>query len=128
MEHSLAERTSMKLGILNSELGIAVIDGLEDLGYIQTERIKKQMPEGAKMNDLAFFYMADRDWIVINKAHELYEYYSEIIPLYLELSEEGRKKSVVAAPTETIKAAFYILDGVIADRALIYGKVGEVNA
>ena len=113
----------MRLGILNSDLGIAVIDGLEDFGYIQIEKIKKQMPEGANLNDLAFFYMADRDWVVINKSHVLYEYYSEIIPIYLTLSEKSRKESIKAEPTETVKAALHILDGVIADRLLIYGKV-----
>lgn len=113
----------MKLGILNEELGIVVIDSLADLGYIQTVLIKKQMPEGANMNDLAFFYMPDRDWVVINKSHVLYEYYSEIIPIYLTLSEKSRKKSMNAAPTDTVKSALRILDGVIADRLLIYGKV-----
>ena len=113
----------MNIGILNEELGIVVIYSLADLGYIQTVLIEKQMPEGANLNDLAFFYMPDRDWIVINKAHDLYWYYSEIIPIYLTLSEKSRKESMKAAPTETVKAALHILDGVIADRLLIYGKV-----
>lgn len=113
----------MKLGVLNDELGIVVIDSLDDLGHIQTELIKKQMPEGANLNDLAFFYMPDRDWIVINKDHYLYWYYSEIIPVYLKLSEENRKKCVAEVPTDATKCAFHILDGVICDRTLIYGKV-----
>lgn len=109
----------MRLGILNEELGIVVIDSLDDLGNIQSEQIRKQMPEGTNLSDLAFFYMPDRDWVVINKDHELYWYYSEIIPAYLELSEKSRKECVEKAPTDTTKRAFYILDSVIRDRALI---------
>lgn len=109
----------MNIGILNEKQGIMVVDSLDDLGYIQIELIKKQMPEGAKLSDLAFFYMSDRDWIVINKTHKLYWYYSDIIPIYLELSAESRKECVAKAPTDTTKRAFYILDSVIRDRALI---------
>jgi len=116
----------MRLEILNGELGIAVIDKVKDLGHIQIEMIKKQMQKGANLNDLAFFYIPDRDWIVINKSHKLYRVYMEIIPIYLELSEESRKKCVEKAPTETIKMAYTILDSVIRNRALIYGKVGTV--
>lgn len=112
----------MKLGILNSDLGIAVIDSIEDIGKIQLERVKKQMPEGAKLKDLAFFYMADRDWIVINKNHCLFEYYSQIIPAYLELSAESRKKAYDGVPNRTVREGFDILEDVIRKRLLIYGK------
>ena len=53
----------MRLGILDAELSICTIDGLEDLGAIQERRIREQMPERARLEDLAFFYMPDRDWI-----------------------------------------------------------------
>lgn len=109
----------MKLGILNEELGILMIESSDDLGQIQSEQIKKQMPEGVNLKDLAFFYMPKRDWVVINKDHELYGYYSEIIPVYLELSEKSRKECIEEAPTATLKCAFRILDGVIRDRVLI---------
>ena len=112
----------MKIGVLNEKLGIMVVEGLEDLGHIQTEQIKEQMPEGAELKDLAFFYMPDRDWIVLNNSHEMYWYYSEIILIYLELSVESRKKAYIKAPTDTIKKAFDILDDVIRQRFLIYGK------
>lgn len=112
----------MNIGILSEKQGIMVVDSLDDLGYIQVMQIKKQMPEGANMNDLVFFYMPDRDWVVINKSHALYEYYSQIIHTYLELSERSRKECVAEAPTDAVKSAFRILDGVIRDRALIYGN------
>ena len=112
----------MNIGILNEKLGIMTIDTLDDLGYVQVTRIKKQMPEGATLENLAFFYMADRDWIVINRAHALYEYYSEVIPIYLELSEQSRRECVKTAPGKAIRRAFNMLDGVIRDRALIHRK------
>ena len=114
----------MKLGILNSELGIAVIEGIEDLGDIQVQIIKKHMPEGVSLNDLAFFYMPDRDWIVINKSHHLYEYYSQIVPTYLELSVDHRKEAYAAAPTDTLRLGFDILDEVITQRLLIFNQKG----
>ncbi len=116
----------MKIGILNKNLKIMVVDSLDDLGYIQTQQLKKILPEGAEPNDLAFFYMPDRDWIVINKSHILYDFYSQSIITYLELSESGRKECVEAArkecveaaPIDTIKQAFKILDDVILSRHL----------
>lgn len=112
----------MKLGILNADLGIAVVDSMDDLGDFYTELLKKQMPDGANLCDLAFFYMNDRDWIVLNKSNKRYEFYEEIIQVYLELSEEMRKKCFEEAPTGTIKNAFRILDSVIINRALIYER------
>lgn len=112
----------MRIGVLDEKLGIMVVEGLEDLGYIQTKQIKMQMPEGATLNDLAFFYMPDRDWIVINKGHKLYDLYSQIIPCYLEMSVECRKKAHTAKLIDTVKNAFDILDDVIRQRFLIYGK------
>lgn len=106
----------MRYGILNSELGIVVVEGIADLGDIQVRLLEKQMPEGASLNDLALFYMYDRDWIVINKSHHLYEYYSQIVPIYLELSADSRKKAYSAAPTDNIKRCFDILDDIIRRR------------
>ena len=108
----------MNIGILNEKLGIVVIDSLDDLGYIQTQQIKKQLPVGAELKDLAFFYMPDRDWIVINKSHILYDFYSQIIPTYLELSEKSRKECIAEVPADAIKRAFCILDDVILSRQL----------
>ena len=110
----------MRYGILNSELGIAVIEGIEDLENMQVRLLEEQLPDGAVLNDLAFFYMPDRDWIVINKSHSLYEYYSELIPTYMELSADSRKKVRSTAPTDTIKEAFDILDGVIRRRSVYF--------
>lgn len=112
----------MRLGILNGELNICTIDGLEDLGAIQEERIREQMPEGARLEDLAFFYMPDRDWIVVNRSHRLYEYYTQIIQDYLELSEEGRKQAAEQAPMEEVVDALRILDGVIWRRKQIHAR------
>lgn len=113
----------MRYGILNRELGIAVIEGIEDLGDIQVRLLKEQMPEGADLKDLAFFYMYDRDWIVINKSHCLYEYYSELIPTYMELSADSRKEVQSAAPTYTVKSGLDLLDDVIRRRILIHENV-----
>ena len=110
----------MRLGILNGELGIAVIEGIEDLGHLQSEEIKKNIPEGATIESLAFFYMPDRDWIVLNKGHELYWFYSDAIPVFLELSEKSRKECVAQAPTDTVRKAWEILEEVIMRRQLIY--------
>lgn len=112
----------MKIGILNEELGIAVIDSIEDLGHIQINKIRKQIPEGSELNDLVFFYMADRDWIVINKSNKLYDQYVQLIPAYLNLSEGSRKEAYVAAQNDMIMAAFDILEDVIRKRILIYGR------
>ena len=112
----------MRLGILNEKLGICTIEGLRDLDGIQEQKIVSQMPDGAKPGDLAFFYMSDRDWIVINMSHELYEYYAQIIQDYLELSEEGRKQAAERAPVEEVSRALQILDDVIWRRKLIYGE------
>lgn len=113
----------MRLGILDAELGICTIDGLEDLGAIHERRIREQMPEGARLEDLAFFYMPDRDWIVVNRSHRLQEYYTLIIQDYLGLSEDVRKKVVGQAPTKEVFEALRILDDIIFRRRLIYGKV-----
>ena len=117
----------MNIGILNEKQGIMAVDSLDDLGHLQIMQIKKQMPEGAKLSDLAFFYMVDRDWIVINKNHALYEFYSNIIPDYLELSEKSRKEFVVKAPTEIIKIAMNILDDVIRYRVFLT-RLGDRKA
>lgn len=120
----------MKIGILNEKHGIVVVDGLEDLGYIQIELIEKQMPKGAKLSDLAFFYMADRDWIVINRDHALFEFYSEIMPIYLELSSESRKKCMEEKTMASFKEAFSLLNSVIRYRRLLNGKCdgNSINA
>lgn len=112
----------MRLGIINAELGICGIDSIEDLGAIQEERIKAQMPENTCLGDLAFFYMYDRDWIVINRSHALHEPYTEIIQSYLGMSEEERRKLYIQTPTN-IKGALRILDGIISRRALIYRAI-----
>lgn len=108
----------MKLGVLNGELGIFVVDGLGDLGALPEKRLRSQMPKGAELGDLAFFYVPDRDWIVVNSSHPFAEYYAEIISCYLELSEEGRREAVANAPTDVVKAALRILDDVIWRRRL----------
>lgn len=115
----------MRLEILNEKLGICTIKGLRDLGSIQKQEIMSQMPEKMKPDDLAFFYMPDRDWIVINRNHELYEYYAQIIQDYLELSEEGRKQAVAQAPVKEVVQGLRILDGVILRRKAIYGTGGN---
>lgn len=112
----------MKIGILNSELGIATIDSTDDLGIIQINEIERQRPEGAEFDHLAFFYMADRDWIVINKSHNMYKYWLDIIMIYLKLSENSRKKAYEEAPNDTIRSGFDILEDVIKARILIYGN------
>lgn len=117
----------MRLGVLNRELGIFAIDSLEDLGAIQEKQIRGQMPEGAGLNDLAFFYMKDRDWVVLNRSHALYEYYADIISCYLELSETGRREATEKAPVEEVKAALRILDSVIWARQQICGKGGCIG-
>ena len=116
----------MRYGILNRELGIAVIEGIEDLENMQVRLLEEQLPDGAALNDLAFFYMPDRDWIVINKSHSLYEYYSELIPIYLELSADSRKKVRSAAPAYSIKEGCSILDDVLR-RRLILKSTGKVR-
>lgn len=109
----------MRLGVLNGKLGIFAIDGLEDLGALQEKQLRRQMPEGAGLNDMAFFYMGDRDWIVINRSHELYEYYTTIISCYLELSEDGRREAAANAPSSEVREALRILDDVLWRRGLI---------
>lgn len=115
----------MRLGVLNAELSIFTIEGLKELESIQEKYIKVQMPEGAKSDDLTFFYISSRDWIVLNRNHALYEYYATIISCYLELSVEGRRESVRRAPTDGIRKALEILDNVIMHRSLMYGKKGR---
>lgn len=109
----------MRLGILDAELDICAIDGLEDLGAIQERRIREQMPEGARLEDLAFFYMPDSDWIVVNRGHRLSGYYADIIKMYLELPPKGWKQ---CAACGEVKDALKTLDGIIFRRRLIYGK------
>nr|WP_296458299.1 hypothetical protein [uncultured Acetatifactor sp.] len=110
----------MRLGILDAELSICTIDGLEDLGAIQERRIREQMPERARLEDLAFFYMPDRDWIVVNRGHRLSGYYADIIKTYLELPPKGRKQ---CAACGEVRDALKILDDIIFRRRLIYGEV-----
>lgn len=112
----------MKIGILNSELGIASIDSTDDLGIIQINEMEKHRPEGAEFDQLVFFYMPCRDWIVINKSHNLYKYWIDIITVYLQLSENSRKRAYVEAPNDTIRAGYDILEDVIKERILIYGN------
>lgn len=113
----------MNIGILNEKHGIMVLEGIEDLGHLQVEMIKRKLPEGCNLNDFAFMYMPDRDWIVINKGHRMYDFYSQTIPVYLELSADTRQKCTEQAPVETIKQAWRILDDVIYRRKLLYRKV-----
>lgn len=112
----------MRFGIIDEESGIFTIEGVEELGGIQERRIRIQMPEEAKFDDLAFFYISDRDWIVLNRSHIMYEYYAIIVSCYLKLSAEGRRESARRAPTDTVRKALRILDDVIMRRALLYGK------
>ncbi len=115
----------MRFGVINKKLGICIVEGLEDLDAIQWKKIGTHMPEGARMEDLAFFYMPNRDWIVVNKSNELYEYYAQIIQCYLELSEDGRKQAVEQAPMDEVVRALRILDDVIRRRKLIYELGGD---
>jgi len=109
----------MRLEFVNKELGIAAIDSIEDLGEIQVSHLKMQYGQNANLDELAFFYMSDRDWIVINKSHPRYDFYLQIMIVYLALSPEGRNKAKEQAPENVIKRALYILDGVIKDRERI---------
>lgn len=112
----------MRFGILSEEHKIMVVEGIEDISEIQMREIKRNFPERQKLENMVFFYMPDKDWIVINRGHTLYDFYLQLISAYLELPEQQRKACMVEAPTATIKNAFYILDEVIYNRALIYGK------
>lgn len=112
----------MRFGILNKDLGIAVIEGIEDISNLQMLEIKSKLPEGQTLESLTFFYMQDRDWIVLNKNHALYGFYSKIIQIYLKMSETSRREIAGTAPTDAVKAAFEILDDVINYRALAYRK------
>ena len=115
-------KEDMKLGILNSELGIVAIDTLDDLGYIHTQEMKKCLPKGNALEDLAFFYLTSRDLIVINKSHENHKIYLEIIQEYLQLSSENRKAVREEAPNDKIKKALHILENIINRRIFIYGS------
>ena len=110
----------MRLEILNGTLGIAGINDIRDIGEERLVQLGLQFGKAMNLNDLAFFYMKDRDWIVINKAHESYEFYLDIIQSYLQLSESLRQEAINLAPHEVIRDAFFILDGVIRNRAQIY--------
>ena len=110
----------MRLEILNGTLGIAGINDISDIGEVRMEQLKLQFGRAMNLNDLAFFYMKDRDWIVINKAHERYEFYLDVIQAYLQLSESSRQEAMNIAPHEVIRKAFFILDGVIRNRVQIY--------
>lgn len=96
----------MRFGILNKELGIAVIEGIEDISNLQMQEIKSKLQEGQTFESLAFFYMQDRVRIVLNKNHTLYEFYSKIIQIYLKMSETSRREIAATAPTDAVKAAF----------------------
>lgn len=113
-------KEEMKLGILDSTLGIAVIDSLEDLGHIHTQKIKSVLPKGKQLKDLVFFYMSDRDWIVMNKSHKNYEFYAFLITTYLTLSNEKRKIVRNEAPTEEVKIAIQLLEDILNKRNFIY--------
>ena len=113
----------MKLSILNADLGIAGVDSPDDLDNSHVDMIKKQMREGDRLENFVLFYIPDRDWIVINKNHKLYEEYLEIITCYLELPEISRNECAELAPTEMIKNVFAMLDAVIIRRTLIYNRV-----
>lgn len=110
----------MKLEILNGTLGIAGINDIRDIGEERMVQLTLQFGKAMNLNDLAFFYMKDRDWIVVNKAHERYEFYFDIIQSYLDLSESSRKEAMNLAPNNVTKNALFILDNVIRDRAQIY--------
>lgn len=112
----------MRFGILNEELGIATIEGIDNIGYLQAEEMKKGLPDGVDLDTLAFFYMKDRDWIVINKKHPLVGFYSQIIPDYLELSADSRIKVREEVPN-AFKGIFEMLDSVIRDRILMHGRM-----
>lgn len=112
----------MNFGILNEKHAIMVFDGIENLGHLQTEQIKQCMPEGTELKALVFFYMPDRDWIVLNREHTMYDFYSETLPVYLELSTEERQECKEQAPVKSIKEAWKMLDDIIFRRSLLHGK------
>lgn len=115
----------MSIEVISVDQGIVSISGAGDMGCTQLEELKKQLPENAGLKDLVFFYIPDRDWIVINKGHALYDDYLQVISSYLGLSAEARKESMVQATTDTVKRAFRILDGIIIRRSFIYGEGGQ---
>ena len=113
----------MKLKILDGELGIVAIDGMGDLDTWHIEKIEKNIPDGANINDLVLLYMEDRDLIVLNRCANLYEFYSDIIPIYLQLSERSRKKAYDNAPFRNIIECYDILNYVIQNRSLMHDNV-----
>lgn len=118
------ERQMMKIEIVNEYLGIVGLNSIEDLGEVQVWQLKKQYGGNTNLSRLTFFYMPDRDWIVINKSHPKYDMYLQIIEAYLLASQDGRNEAHERALTmkAPIKSALYILDGVIADRKRICSK------
>ena len=113
----------MKLEFVNEGLGIAAIDSLKDLGDVQLYHLVKTYGENAKLDNLVFIYMPDRDWIVLNKAHAMYSHYLCIIENYITLSPEARNEAQEHAPNYIIKSALYMLEGILKDRERIYKKV-----
>lgn len=110
----------MKLSILDEELSICTIEGLDDLAPVYDKELRAAVPEGERPEDMVFFYMAERDWIVINKSHALYEVYLNLMISYLGLSTEARKDIGVYAPTEGTRKALRILNDIIIRREMIY--------
>lgn len=79
----------MLMEIISVDQGIASISGGEDMDGTQLEELKKGIPENAGLKDLVFFYIPDRDWIVINRDHTLYDDYLQL-SWALRRSAEGK--------------------------------------
>lgn len=76
---------------------IKIIDGEYAIGSCNVEDIPEWVGRFGKIEEVAFFYYHERDWIVLNEDNPNYEIYKIIVQGYLELSNEGKKEFAESA-------------------------------
>ncbi len=112
----------MRLEIVNEDLGIAVLNNVNDFGEYK-EKIQKEYGSDVDFTKITVLFLKEKNLIVINKSHPLFEYYFDIIQAYLVLSAESRQVAVRRAPSDTIRCLLAELDITINERemALLHG-------
>lgn len=107
----------MRVEIVNEDLGIAAVNNVNDFGEYK-EKIQKEYGSDVDFAKITVLFLKEKNLIVINKSHPLYEQYLDIIQAYLELSVASRQVAVRNAPSDTIKSLLSELDKTINEREM----------
>lgn len=108
----------MSIKILNIEHGI---------GLCNTEDIPKWVSRFGRVEDVAFFYFHQRDWIVLNEDNPNFELYKRVVENYEYFSDLSKKEFAERCKRDFPKVAqaLKVLDYVNRIRRNLYRHMKE---